>query len=157
MVSYMCNAKYVFDVNSQIDTVEIEYTKHIPGIGWKKHIDYIDTYPEGDWNELHFSDCSSVKYVDFLTTMVHRSTDVARKIAKVSLDNVSTKNPRKLLKIMNAVRILDPTFIPPEINVDCTWQNELMEHIAYTVSYRIIATCKNKYRLGRYSRVVQLI
>ena len=157
MVSYMCNAKYVFDVNTENDTVEIEYTKHIPGIGWKIHTDYIDTYPEGDWTELTFDDSTTVKYVDFLNTMVFKSLDVSRKIAKVSLDNFSGKSKRKLLKVMNAIRILDPTFTPPEINTDCSWQNELLDHICHSVSYRIIATCTNKYRLDRYSKVVQLI
>lgn len=156
-MAYVCHAKYVFDITSQADTVEIDYVKFVPGIGWKEHKDYIDTYPEGDWTELHFDDESTVHYADFLNTMVHKNIDVARKIAKISLDSVSTRDPRKLIRIMKAIEILDPTFISPDINIDCSWQRELLEHMAFTVSYRIIATCKNKRRLSKYFRVFQLI
>jgi hypothetical protein len=156
-MAYVCHAKYVFDVNSQTDTVEIDYVKFVPGIGWTKHKDFIDTYPEGDWSELHFDEDSSVKYADFLNTMVHKNIDVARKIAKVSLDNVSTRDPKKLIRIMRAVEILDNTFISPDININCSWQRELLEHIAFTTSYRIIATCTNMKRLNKYFRVFQLI
>jgi hypothetical protein len=155
-MSYVCHARYVFDVTSQTDTVEIDYVKFVPGNGWKEHKDFIDTYPEGDWTDIHF-DNSSVKYADFLNTMVHKNIDVARKIAKISLDNVSTRDPKKLIRIMRAIEILDPTFVSPDINIDCSWQRELLEHMAFTTSYRIIATCKNIKRLNKYFRVFQLI
>jgi hypothetical protein len=148
---------YVFDVNSQTDIVEIDYSKYVEGNGWKTHRDWVYTYPEGDWTKINFGDLSSVKYVDFLNSMVFKNLEVHRKIAKLSLDRLSKKGPRKLLKAMNAIRILDPTFVPPEINTDCTWQLELLEHIVHTTSYEIVANCKNKKRLDRYSRVVQLI
>jgi len=156
-MAYICHAIYSFDVTNQQDVIEIEYTKFIPGLGWKTHTDFIDTYPEGDWTSLTFPEHSLLKYVDFLNTMVHKNLEVARKIAKLSLDNISTKNPRKLIRIVNAIKILDTTFIPPIFNIECSWQVELIEHMALTTSYRIIATCKNKKRLDTYSRVVQLV
>jgi hypothetical protein len=156
MAAYICNAKYVFDVPNQIDTVEIEYTRYIDGIGWKKHKDFINTYPEGDWTELNFDEESSTKYVDFLNTMVYKNIEVARKIAKISLDNVSTKDVHKLIRIMNAIKVLDSTFVPPEININCMWQRELLENIALKTSLVVISTCKNKRRLNRYYRVLQL-
>jgi hypothetical protein len=156
-MAYVCHAKHVFDVNSQTDTVEIDYVKYVPGNGWKEHKDWIDTYPEADWTELDFSADSSVKYADFLNTMVHKNIEVARKIAKVSLDNLSTRDPKKLIRIMHAIEILDPTFASPDINIDCMWQRELLEHIAFNTSYRIIATCRNKKRLQKYFRTLQLI
>lgn len=156
-MAYMCRATYTFNVNTQTDIVEMEYTKYIPKMGWKKHVDYVETYPEGDWTEIKFSNESYVRYEDFLNTMVHKNLEVHRKIAKVSLDNLSTKNPIQLIRIMNAIKILDPTFQPPIINTDCQWQVELLKHIALHMSYGIIATCKNKKRLGRYSKVSQLI
>jgi hypothetical protein len=153
-MAYMCRATYTFDVNSQTDIVEMEYTRYVPTVGWKNHIDYVETYPEGDWVDLTFSADSYVRYEDFLNTMVHKNLEVHRKIAKISLDNVS-KN--KLIRIMNAIKILDPTFQPPIINLECQWQVGLLKHIASHVSYGIIATCTNKKRLGRYSKVVQLL
>ena len=153
----MTKAVYVFDVHYQVDIIEIEYVKYVHGNGWKTHKDWIYTYPEGDWTELNFDDTSSVKYIDFLNSMVFKNLEVQRKIAKLSLDKLSTKGPMKLLKAMCAIRILDPTFVPPEINLDCTWQLGLLNHIVLVTSYEIIANCKNKTRIDRYSRVVQLI
>jgi len=156
-MAFVTKATYVFDVNSQSDIVEIEYTKYVSGNGWKKDKDWVYTYPEGDWTEIKFGDLSTVTYVDFLNTMVFKNLEVHRKIAKLSIDNISKKNPKKLLKAMNAIRILDYTFVPPEINTDCTWQMDLLKHIALVTSYEIVASCKNKKRLLRYSKVCQLL
>ena len=156
-MAFVTKATYVFDVNSQSDIVEIEYTKYVHGNGWKKHKDWVYTYPEGDWTEITFGDLSPVKYVDFLNTMVFRNLEVHRKIATLSLDSVSKKSPKKLLRLMNAIRILDPTFEPPEINTYSAWQMGLLNHIALGSSHEIIANCKNKKRINRYFRVVQLI
>lgn len=156
-MAFITKAKYVFDVNSQTDIVEVDYVKYVEGNGWKSCKDWIYTYPEGDWVDMNFGKRSSVEYVDFLNTMVFKNLDVHRKMAKLSIDHVSTKNPKRLLKIMNAIRILDPTFIPPEINTDCQWQIGLLKHIAFTTSYEVIAGCKDKKRLHKYFRVFQLI
>ena len=156
-MAYITKATYVFDVNSQLDIVEIEYTKYVKGNGWKTHKEWVYTYPEGDWTEIKFGNLSTVKYVDFLNTMVFKNLEVHRKIAKLSLDNIAKKSTHKLIKVMNAIRVLDPTFTPPEINVDCTWQLGLLKHIAFTTSYEIIANCKNKKRLERYSKICQLL
>ena len=156
-MDYVTKATYVFDVNSQLDIVEIEYTKYVHGNGWKTHKDWVYTYPEGDWVKLNFGDLSAVKYIDFLNSMVFKNLEVHRKIAKLSLDSVSKKSPKKLLRLMNAIRILDPTFEPPEINTYSTWQMGLLKHIALGSSHEIISNCKNKKRIDRYFRVVQLI
>jgi hypothetical protein len=156
-MAYMCSATYVFDVNSQADIVEIEYTKNEAGGGWKTHKEWLYTYPEGDWTTIHFDPERFVKYEDFLNSMVFKNLEVSRRIAKLSLDNVSTKDPKKLVILMNAIKILDPTFEPPIINTNCTWQLELLRHIALSTSYKIIASCKNKKRLRTYFRVSQLL
>jgi hypothetical protein len=156
-MAFITKATYVFDVNSQMDIVEIEYVKYVHVNGWKVHKDWIYTYPEGDWTELNFNDISSAKYIDFLNSMVFKNLEVHRKIAKLSLDSLSKKGHKKLLKAMNAIRILDSTFIPPEINLGCTWQLGLLNHIVLVTSYEIIANCKNKKHLDRYSKVIQLI
>jgi hypothetical protein len=156
-MAYITKATYVFDVNSQLDIVEVEYTKYVHGNGWKKHKDWVYTYPEGDWTEITFGDLSPVKYVDFLNSMVFKNLEVHRKIATLSLDSVSKKSPKKLLRLMNAIRILDPTFEPPEINIYSAWQMSLLKHIALGTSHEIIASCKNKKRINKYFRVVQLI
>lgn len=156
-MAFITKAKYVFDVNSQSDIIEVEYTKYVHGHGWKTHKDWVYTFPEGDWTTFDFGEASSVKYVDFLNTMVFKNLEVHRKIARLSLNSVSKRKPNKLLKLMNAIRILDPSFEPPEINTYCAWQMKLLKHIADTVSRDIISNCENTKRLDRYSRVVQLI
>ncbi len=156
-MAFITKASYSYDVNSENDIVEIEYTKYVHGSGWKTHKDWLYTFPEGDWNKLDFGEASSVRYVDFLNSMVFKNLEVHRKIATLSLNSVSKRSPRKLLRLMNAIRILDPTFKPPEINTYCAWQMKLLKHIADTVSHDIISNCENLKRLDKYSRVVQLI
>jgi hypothetical protein len=155
-MAYVCRATYKFDVQSQTDAVEIEFTEYSKKKGWRTYVDLVETYPEGDWTEINFGPDNYVPYEDFLNTMVHKNVGVCRKIAKLSLDNVSTKNPRRLFRIMNAIKILDPTFQPPIINTDCAWQLNLLRDIALDTSYQVIATCINKKRLKRYFKVSRL-
>jgi hypothetical protein len=158
MASYIVSAKYVFNVESQLDVVEVEYTKYQPGYGWKNHTDYVYSYPEGDWTELTFDEDSEVRYVDFLRSMVHNSTDVLRKMALISLNDISKKNSyHAMIRVVNSIKILDHTFEPPVFNKECKWQMELLKHMARHVIYRSIESCSNKKKLRRISRVFQLI
>jgi hypothetical protein len=147
---------YIISANHVSDYVVIEHIKYIDDIGWKTHTDWLSTYPEGDWTYINFGEDSHVKYEDFINSMVHKNVEVYRKMARLSLDNISTKDQKKLIRVMNAIKILDPTFVPPIINTACGWQNNLLEYIATSTSYRIISECKNTKRLGRYFRVFQL-
>jgi hypothetical protein len=155
-MAYVCRATYLFDVQSQTDTVEIEFTRYSKRKGWRTYTDTIETYPEGDWTEINFGPDNFVPYEDFLNTMVHKNVGVCRKIAELSLDNVSTKNTHRLIRIMNAIKILDPTFQPPVINTDCKWQLGLLRDIAFDTSYHVIESCINKKRLERYFKVSRL-
>ena len=158
MAAYIVSAKYVFNVESQTDVVEIVYTKHIPEYGWKTHKDYVNSYPEGDWTSITFGEYSSVKYVDFLRSMVHNNTDVLRKMARISLNDITKRySYHKMIRIVNSIKILDYTFEPPIFNEACKWQTELLEHMTLHVIYKIIDSCKNKKRLRKISRVFQLI
>ena len=154
--SYMKSAKYVYDVHNQIDNVVVTYANYQVGTGWKDHTVYLTTKPEGDWTEIKFQNCSNTSYADFLNTMVEKNLDVHRRIAKAALDNAIFEN-KNIIKLMNCIKILDHTFVPPVINRKCGWQNELAEEIATITSARIIATCNNKFSLARYFRVLQVI
>jgi hypothetical protein len=157
-MAYIVSAKYVFHVESQLDVVEVEYTKHIPGHGWKNHKDYVYSYPEGDWTSITFGEDSAVKYVDFLRSMVYNNTDVLRKMARISLNDIDKRySYHKMIRVVNAIKIMDHTFEPPTFNAECKWQTELLEHLALHVVYKIIDSCKNKKRLRKISRAFQLI
>ena len=156
MSSYMKSAKYVYDIHNQVDNVVITHTTWVPGTGWKDHTAYLTTKPEGNWNEIKFDSGTFTTYEDFLNTMVEKNLEVHRRIAKAALDTAIYEDTNKI-KLMNCIKILDPTFVPPIINQKCGWQNELVEEIATITSARIIATCKNESRLDRYFRVLRVI
>ncbi len=58
---------------------------------------------------------------------------------------------------MNAVKILDPTFSPPVINMRCSWQKNFIKQMCVEQLPIIIDTCVNDLRLEKFFRVLQLI
>ena len=150
--TFTCN---MCDSNGD-DCIEIEYIKHLPGTGSKKHTAYVYTTPVGNWHDLKFKESDDVSYSNFLNTMVFKNIDVRRKLAKLALDRIIESEWYRI-NLLNAIRILDPTFIPPMINLHCHWQCELMEEIATITSLRIIATCRNEKRLERYFNALQAL
>ena len=91
--------------------------------------------------------------------MVNKTTETQRKCVLVQLDNIllENKNIYSLVRIMNAVKILDPTFIPPLINTTCSWQKRMVKDFCLTTFPKIIEKSTNNYRLNRLFRVLQLI
>jgi hypothetical protein len=84
---------------------------------------------------------------------------VLRKTAQLALqehDDESTSD-RRLLKVLDALTILDPTFEPPVFNMDAKWQMELLRKMALDTSLRVITTCRNATRLKRYSKKLQTL
>ena len=152
----MKSAKYLYDIHNQIDNVVVTHASYQIGTGWKDHTVYLTTKPEGDWTEIKFPTDTNTSYADFLNTMVEKNLDVHRRIAKAALDT-AIFDCKNMIKLMNCIKILDHTFVPPVINRKCGWQNELAEEIATITSARIIATCNNKSRLDRYFRVLQVL
>jgi len=77
----------------------------------------------------------------------------------VQLENIllENKNSYSLLRIMNMIKILDPTFIPPLINLTCSWQKRMMKEFCITTIPRVIESSTNHYRLTKFFRVSQLI
>jgi len=137
--------------------IEITYTKFVSGIGLRRIIDYVYSYPLGGWTELVFDDESPPMYTNFLNTMVFKNIEVYKKMAKLHLDSILEVPWLYRINLLNAICILDPTFTPPRINVNCRWQNELMEDIVSTSSLMIISTCRNIKRLERYTNALQVL
>lgn len=154
-MTYVHKAKYYYDTVEETDVVEIRYSNYIDN-KWVEHNDYLYTWPLGDWKSLDFTKSGNFpEYKYFLNTMVHKNLEVYRRIAYVSLEEV-IEDENKHIKIMNCIKILDNTFVPPIINKKCKWQIELLCDIV-NKSFEIIENCNNKHRLDKYFRVFQLI
>jgi hypothetical protein len=151
-------AKYVYDVDSPLsaDCIEITRAKFTPGIGYQNKMDYIYSAPRGDWTEIKFRPNENVSYSNFLNTMVFKNLEVSRKLAKLELERVLDLNVYDI-NLLNAIRILDPTFIPPVINTKCQWQNDLLTDIITKSSICVISTCRNRYRLERYFNALRAL
>ena len=145
--SIILRAKYFEDC----ECIEICHLRYIgEGIGMSRLTDYIYSRPIGDWHDIKFSKKEAMYYTTFLDTMVVKNIDVARKLARI----VSTVNDawstNDKLASMHAIRILDPTFTPPYINLKCRWQRELLNEIIGDTTLSIISTCRNMERLDYY-------
>jgi len=80
-------------------------------------------------------------------------------MALVELESAlcENNNTRSVVRIMNAVKILDPTFSPPVINMHCAWQKRFIKDMCEQHMPHIIKTCTNELRLEKFFRVLQLI
>ena len=159
MACYVREARYAYIVEDGSHVIDVTYDKFVPGIGVNSHREWFyDTAPTGNWTHLTF-DPHQTKYESFLDCMVKKTLEVRRKLCKLALDNHDTVVPiyKTKIRLMNAIKILDPTFEPPLINRKCGWQNELLDEIYRNTSLRVISTCINEYRLDRYFSVVRTI
>lgn len=154
----LLNATYICNMcdSSGTDCIELTYSKFVPGFGTKQFIEWVYTTPLGNWRELKFNEDENVSYSNFLNTMVFKNNEVHRKLAKLALERILSSD-RYRINLMNTIRILDPTFIPPRINLNCRWQCEFMEELVTTRSLVVIATCRNDRRLARYFNALQAL
>jgi|TARA_B110000285_G_scaffold69389_1_gene79805 hypothetical protein len=159
MACYIREAHYAYYVEEGSHITEIVTEKFVPGIGMKQHREWLyNTAPTGNWTHLTFEP-NQTRYDCFLDCMVKKTLDIRRRLCRLALDSHDTDIAffKTKIRLMNAIKILDPTFEPPVINRKCGWQNELLNEIYWTTSLRVIATCINEYRLERYFSVVRSI
>jgi hypothetical protein len=154
---FVLNAKNSFDVDANQNVVEITTTRWRTGTGWCTHTDFLYTRAQGNWNEIQFNKNDAVKYVDFLNTMVEKNVEVARKMAQISsyavIDYGSWSDS---VRLMNSLTVLDPTFVPPVINLNCRWQRELLETLTKEWTQMVISTCRNINNLTKYTKEINL-
>lgn len=156
MTCYVREALYAYNIDEGTHIVEVVYDKFIDGIGMKAHREWFyNTSPTGDWTNLRFEP-NQTRYECFLDCMIKKTLDIRRRLCKLVLDN-HTPNCNTKIRLMNAIKILDPTFEPPLINRKCGWQIELLNEIYKNTSLRVISTCINEHRLDRYFSVVRMI
>jgi len=152
---FVLNAKNSFDVDAKQNVVEVTTERWRPGTGWCTHTDFLYTRAQGNWNEIQFNKNDTVKYVDFLNTMVEKNLEVARKMAQISsyavIDYGSWSDSVRLMK---SLTVLDPTFVPPFINLKCRWQRELLETLTKEWTQMVISTCRNINNLTKYTKEI---
>jgi hypothetical protein len=80
MTSFIKSAKAVYDVESELDYVEIVHERFVRGKGYMTYTDYINTKPLADWVVLT-SKTQSIPYEKFLDTMCEKTLEVRQKMA----------------------------------------------------------------------------
>jgi hypothetical protein len=158
MTSFVKSALVTIDIETGKTLVQIDYVKYTNGIGYENKQDLLETTPIGTWTEIK-SISDTLRYEQFLDTMVHKTTETRRKMALVELESVlcENNNTRSIVRTMNAIKILDPTFSPPVINMRCSWQKRFIKDICTQQMPEIINTCTSELRLEKLFRVLQLI
>ena len=127
MSSFIKSALAVYDVESDLEYVEIEHERFVRGKGYNTYRDYINTKPLADWVKIT-SKTQSIPYEKFLDTMCEKTLEVRQKMAELALENILSdkRDIHTYIRTAHASKILDPTFQPPWINIKSAWQREFI-------------------------------
>jgi hypothetical protein len=158
MTSFIKSAKHVHDVESDLSYVEVQYDKYIPmSREYTTFTDYINTKPLGDWVFLQ-SNTQSIQYEKFLDAMVYKTVEVLQRMSELILDNILVyeHSDDVYIRIVHAIKILDPSFQPPRINKESAWQVEFMKNCCKD-AYAGIQECIIKSRLLYFFNVLRII
>lgn len=158
MTSFIKSAKAVYDIESELEYVEIKYERFVRGKGYETYVDYINTKPLADWIVLT-SKTQSIPYEKFLDTMCAKTLEVSQKMAELALQNViaDRQNINTYIRIAHASKILDPTFQPPRINTKSAWQREFMKKFCEDTLVDLVQRCDDEERLEYFFNVVRSI
>lgn len=158
MSSFIKSAKAVYDIDSGLDYVEIEYERFVWGKGYETYMDYINTKPLADWVILK-SKTQSIPYEKFLDTMCEKTFEVTQKLAEIALENIiaEKQHVNTYIRVANASKILDPTFQAPRINVKSTWQREFIKKFCVDTLSDLVQRCDNESRLDYFTDVLRSI
>jgi hypothetical protein len=150
MYSFLRSAKVVHDVESDLGYIEIQYDK-----GYRTFMDYINAEPLGDWFHIQ-SEERGIRYDKFLETMVSKTLEVQQRLAELALDNIfaTDRTDRIYIRIAHAVKILDPTFQPPRVNMESAWQMEFIKKFCKRTVPEAIQTCTNASRLTHFFNIL---
>ena len=158
MTSFIKSAKHVIDVESDLSYVEIVYDRYMRGKGYSTFTDYINTEPLADWVSLD-STTNSIPYDKFLDTMVKSTFEVQQRMAELLLERILSikQSNRVYVRIVHGIKILDPTFQPPRVNMESAWQMDFIRKFCKKVVPNIIQECIQVSRLRYFSNVLKLI
>ena len=158
MTSFIKSAKSVHDVESDLAYVEIVYERYMKGKGYETYTDYINTEPLADWTYLE-SKKQSIPYEKFLDSMVNKTLEVRQRMAELVLENILSyeQTNRVYVRIAHAMKILDPTFQPPRVNMESAWQMEIIKKLCKKYAPYAIQHCTKKSRLEYFFNVLRII
>jgi len=155
MSSFIKSAKAVYDVESDLDYVEIVHERFVRGKGYETYIDYINTRPLADWIVLK-SKTQSIPYEKFLDTMCEKTLEVRQKMAELALENILADNRgiHTYIRTAHTSKILDPTFQPPWINIKSAWQREFIKKFCQDTLADLIQRTTDESRLEHFFSVL---
>lgn len=158
MTSFVKSAKHVFDVESDLSYVEIVYDRFVKNQGYMTFTDYMSTEPRADWTML-MNEKRTIPYDKFLDTMVKNTLEVRQRMAELALENFLsyTQDDRSYVRVVHAIRILDPTFQPPRVNMESAWQMEFIKNVCEEHVLNAIEVCTKKSRLKYFFNVLKII
>jgi hypothetical protein len=158
MTSFIKSAKHVHDVDSDLSYVEIIYDRYRVNKGYETYTDYINTEPLANWTLLE-STKHSISYEKFLDVMLKKTLEVRQRMAELIIDDLmSYEQPTRVyVRLVHAIKIIDPTFQPPRINIESAWQMELMKKISKRFIPYAIQECLDESRLEYFFNVVKTI
>src|SRR6056300_933808 len=155
MTSFIKSAKAVYDVESDLEYVEITYERFVRGKGYETYKDYINTRPLADWVVLT-SKTQSIPYEKFLDTMCEKTLEVRQKMAELVLENIvaDKRHINTYIRAAHASKILDPTFQPPWINVKSAWQREFIKKFCEDTLVDLVQRTTDESRLQYFFNVL---
>lgn len=158
MTSFIKSAKSVHDVESDLSYVEIIYERYVKNKGYATYTDYINTEPLADWTYIE-SEKQSIPYEKFLDSMVKKTLEVRQRMAELVLENILSyeQSNRTYVRIAHAMKILDPTFQPPRVNMESAWQMEFVRRLCKKHAPDAILMCTKKSRLEYFFNVLRII
>ena len=133
-------------VTTSPDLVHFTLEKNTPGIGFEKCDELLMTSLKGGVSDMEFTREDNVGYYEFLASMVVRTHDVTKRVARLVADRIVFDKH----KLIEALEIVDPTFKSPEFNMHCRWQMELLDCMCSEWVPTVIAGVRNKHRLCRF-------
>jgi len=145
----------VYDVESELEYVEIEHERFVRGKGYNTYRDYINTKPLADWVKIT-SKTQSIPYEKFLDTMCEKTLEVRQKMAELALENIlaDRRNIHTYIRVAHASKILDPTFQPPRINIESAWQKEFIRKFCEDILADLIQRTTDESRLEYFFNVL---
>jgi hypothetical protein len=160
MTAFVHSAKYMHEVESGLDYVEISYTRYVKSEReYVEYTEYLNTRPVGEWVEI----CSlrrNIPYEKFLDCMVEKTLEVRQRIVQMTLRTLLDEkgdDSRTIIRAMHSMKVLDRTFTPPYVNRRSPWQMDLAKHMCESVFHDLIEECLDEDALDRLYLILRLL
>ena len=123
MTSFVRSARQIINIDDNKTEVEIKYDKYLEGFGYETFVDHFNTNLIGSTNiyTVHKSG-KSLRYEQFLNTMVNNTTETLRRCVSIQLENVLFEN-----------RNIFSHFLSKSFKLRKPRQNSIMNTILYRI------------------------